>query len=343
MPPHSPTATLTPASANAATSPSTAAAILGVGAHEPEGVLSNADLEAMVDTSNTWILERTGIRERRRAGSGETCSVMATSAARRALARAGSPEIDLIMVATVSADTLFPAASCLVQRRLGMPGIPAMDINGACSGFMYGLTLADSLVRAGRVSNVLLIASEAMTTLVDYTDRSTCVLFGDGAGAVVVGGAAGGGVVASRWGADGRDADLIYYGPDEAHDRKDAHIRMAGKGTFKQAVERLAALARGLCDDAGWRIEDVDHVIPHQANLRIVEAAAKRTGVPMDRVIVNGDRLGNTSAASIPLAMAEADATGRLQPGDKVLCVAFGAGSTWGGVALEWTLAPSRL
>jgi 3-oxoacyl-[acyl-carrier-protein] synthase-3 len=343
MPPDSPTATWAPAAARAATPRTNAATIVGVGAHEPEAVLSNADLEQMVDTSNAWILERTGIRERRRAGSGETCSVMAASAARVALARAGTPQIDLIMVATVSPDTLFPSASCLVQRRLEMPGVPALDINGACSGFMYGLTLADSLIAAGRARHILLIASEAMTSLVDYSDRSTCVLFGDGAGAVVVGAADAGGVVATRWGADGRDADLIYYGPDGTGERTDNAIRMHGKGTFKQAVERLAELARMLCADAGWRLDEVDHVIPHQANMRIVEAAAKRIGVPMERVVVNGDRLGNTSAASIPLAMAEADATGRLRSGDKILCLAFGAGSTWGGVALEWTLPQNRL
>ena len=320
--------------------PAPAAAILGVGAHVPEGVLSNADLERIVDTSDTWILERTGIRERRRAGSGETASVMATGAARAALARAGDPAIDLIIVATVTPDTLFPSTACLVQRRLGLPGVAAMDLNAACSGFAYGLSVADVMVRTGRAATVLVVASEAMTTLVDYRDRSTAVLFGDGAGAAVVGGVAAGGIRAARWGADGAEADLIYYGAAAGGDPAEDHLRMAGKGTFRSAVERLTGLAVDLCADAGWSLSEVDHVIPHQANLRIVEAAAKRAGVAMEKVVFNGDRMGNTSAASIPLALAEADAAGRFRPGDRMLCVAFGAGATWAGVALEWAMGP---
>jgi 3-oxoacyl-[acyl-carrier-protein] synthase-3 len=314
-------------------------AILGVGAYLPEGVLSNEDLEAMVATSDTWIVERTGIRERRRAGSGETASMMGAAAARAALERAGNPDIDAILVATVSPDTLFPSAACLVQRRLEMPGIPALDVNAACSGFVYAMVLADSLIRSRQAEKVLVVASEAMTTLVDYTDRTTCVLFGDGAGAAVVGSTATGGVRAARWGADGREADLIHYGPDPNGQNQEPRIRMVGRGTFRLAVERFVELAAALCNDAGWRIDEVDHFVPHQANLRIVEAAARRIGMPLDKVVVNADRVGNTSAASIPLALADADAAGRLHAGERVLCVAFGAGATWGGLALEWTAA----
>ena len=194
------------------------------------------------------------------------------------------------------------------------------------------------MIRIGRARTVLLVASEAMTTLVDFSDRSTAVLFGDGAGAVVVGGVASGGIRASRWGADGAEADLIYYGAPADGSSTEDHLQMAGKGTFRSAVERLTALAVDLCADAGWSLDQVDHVVPHQANLRIVEAAAKRAGVPMEKVVFNGDRMGNTSAASIPLALAEADAAGRFRPGDRMLWVAFGAGATWGGVALEWAM-----
>lgn len=316
--------------------------ILGIGAYAPDGVITNADLEALVETSDSWIMERTGVRERRRLGSGETASTMGAEAARAALERAGHPTVDAILVATASPDTLFPSTACLVQRHLGLGGIPAFDLAAACSGFVYGLVLADSMIRTGRIGTALVIGAEAMTTLVDYGDRSTCVLFGDGAGAAVVGPAEnGGGIHGARWGADGACSDLIYYGPPADDLDRDPGIRMAGKGTFRLAVERLTETAQGLCADAGWNAGDVDHVIPHQANLRIVEATAKRLGIGMDRVVFNGDRFGNTSSASIPLALAEADRTGVLRRGDRIISVAFGSGATWGGVAIEWSLEPA--
>ena len=318
----------------------TRSGVLGIGAYVPDGIISNADLEALVDTSDTWIMERTGVRERRRKGSGETSSTMGAAAARAAIERAGNPRIDAILVATASPDTLFPSTACLVQRHLGLGGIPAFDLAAACSGFVYGLVLADSLIRTGRIGTALVIGAEAMTTLVDYTDRSTCVLFGDGAGAVVLGARESGGLMGARWGADGACSDLIYYGPPADDLDVAPGVRMAGKGTFRLAVERLTETAQGVCADAGWGIADVDHVIPHQANLRIIEATAKRLGVGMDRVIFNGDRFGNTSSASIPLALAEADRSGRLRRGDRIVSVAFGSGATWAGVALEWTLEP---
>jgi 3-oxoacyl-[acyl-carrier-protein] synthase-3 len=318
------------------------AGILGIGSYFPDDVITNAELEARVDTSDAWIMERTGVRERRRMGSGETASTMGAEAARAALERAGNPQVDAILLATASPDTLFPSTACLVQRRLDLGGIPAFDLAAACSGFIYGLVLAESLIRAGRIGTALVIGSEAMTRLVDYGDRSTCVLFGDGAGAAVLGAAEDGGLRAARWGADGRNADLIYFGPPADSPDAEAGVRMAGKGTFRLAVERLTEMGQALCADAGWSVDDIHHVIPHQANLRIVEATAKRLGVGMDRVFFNGDRFGNTSSASIPLALAEADRTGRLRRGDRIVSVAFGSGATWGGVALEWSLEPPQ-
>jgi 3-oxoacyl-[acyl-carrier-protein] synthase-3 len=315
--------------------------ILSLGSYLPEAVLTNADLERMVQTSDTWIQERTGIRERRLHGSGETTSMMAANAARAALEAAGYPRIDGILVATASPDTLFPSTACLVQRRLGLAPIPAFDLGAGCSGFAYGMTVAEALITAGRAERMLVVGAESMTSLVDYSDRGTCVLFGDGAGAAVVGVGASGGVRASWWGADGGDADLIHYGPDPYHPdrekRTEPAVRMHGKGTFRLAVDRMVETARQLCAGAGWTIDDVDWVVPHQANTRIIEAVAKRLGVPAERVVVNADRYGNTSAASIPIALDEARRDGRLQPGHRVVCVAFGTGSTWGGVALEWS------
>lgn len=318
------------------------AQILSMGSYLPEGVLTNADMEAMVETSDTWILERTGIRERRRVAPGETAGSMGARAAADALKRAGDPVPDAVIVATCSAETRLPSTACLIQQRLGIGGMAAFDINAACSGFVYALSIADSLIRTRAMRTVLVVASEALTELVDYTDRSTCVLFGDGAAAAVVGSGEGTGIRAIRLAADGRDADLIYYGArrDDAGGAK--AIRMAGRGTFRSAVERMSDLASKLCADAGWAPDEVDWFIPHQANLRIIEATAKRLRVSMDRVIVNVDRVGNTSAASIPIALHHADVAGRLKPGQRILSVAFGSGITWGGVALEWSGTPSR-
>jgi len=313
------------------------AGILSLGACVPAGVLTNRELETIVETSDTWIMERTGIRERHRVASGETASTIGAGAAREALERAGNPEIDAIIAATCSPDTLFPSVACLIQRQLNLGGIPAFDINAACSGFVYGLAVAEGLMASGAASTILVVATEAMTTLVDYGDRTTCVLFGDGAGAAVVTGVDSGGIVSRRWGADGSEADLIYFGPPPAGTAEDADaLRMAGKGTYRLAVDRLCSIAEQLCADAGWPMESVTHFVPHQANLRIIEAAAKRLRVPMERVIVTVEQTGNTSAASIPLALRHAEQAGRLQTGDRIIAVAFGAGATWGGVAIEW-------
>lgn len=318
-----------------------AAGVLSTGSFAPDASLTNAELEALVATSDTWIRERTGIRERRRAGSGMTAAVMAAEAGRRALDAAGVSSVDVLIVATCTGDTAVPSTACLVQQRLGLSGIPAFDINAACTGYLYGLILARSLITGGSAGSVLVIGSEALTSLVDYRDRSTCVLFGDGAGATVVGGVDEGGIRAWRWAADGSEADLIYYGTKQGFADVDG-IRMAGAGTFRLAVERLTEVAAGVCADAGWEPADIDLFVPHQANLRIIEAVARRLGLPMERVMVNIDRFGNTSAASIPLALAEADAQARLRSGDRVLFAAFGAGITWGAVALEWNSTAAR-
>lgn len=322
-------------------SPSPRSAILGSGAYAPEGILTNADLEGMVATSDTWIVERTGIRERRRSMPGETPAMLAAQAGRRALASAGVAGVDALVVATCTADIPIPPLACRVQRDLGLPNIPAFDINAACSGYIYSLAVADSLIRGRLARNVLVIGVDALTPLVDYTDRATCVLFGDAAGASVVGGVTDGGIAALEWGADGRGADLIFYGPKPSEPGSAPGLRMAGKGTYRLAVERMCGVARNLCAEASWSVDDVDLVIPHQANLRIIESAMNRLEIPMDKVVVNIERYGNTSAASIPVALAEAVSTGRLHNGDRVLMVAFGAGVTWGGVALRW-VTPTR-
>jgi 3-oxoacyl-[acyl-carrier-protein] synthase-3 len=312
------------------------AGILSVAAHLPDGILTNADLEAMVDTSDTWIMERTGIRLRHRAGAGETTSEMGATAARRALEMAGWPDVDALVVATTTPDTLFPSTACLIQRKLELKGIPAFDVSAACSGFTYGLIISEGLIRSGIADRVLLVAAESMTSLVDFEDRATCVLFGDGAGAAVVGAVATGGIAARRWGADGGKGHLIYYGPKPDDPASPDRIRMAGKGTFRMAVERFCEVTAGVCADAGWDPTGIDHFVPHQANQRIIEAAAKRLGLPMERVVVNVSETGNTSSASIPLALASAAAQGRFRPGDRVVVAAFGAGATWGALAWEW-------
>ncbi len=317
------------------------AAILGMASYVPEEVITNAHLEAMVDTSDAWILERTGIRERRKVASGMTTSMMAAEAGRRAMAAAGVDSVDALIVATVSPDSPLPSTACLVQRRLGLAGIPAFDIAAACAGFVYGVAIGRGLIVSSGMSRVLVIAGDALTSLVDYKDRSTSILFGDGAGAAVLGVSDDGGIEGVRWGADGSGADLIYYGPKAGEEEGENGLRMYGKGTFRMGVERMADTALAVCEEAGWTLDDVTLLVPHQANLRIIEAVAKRLDMPLDRVLINIDRYGNTSGASIPIALTEAVETGRLRQGDRVVCIAFGSGVVWGGIALRWT-APTR-
>lgn len=319
------------------------AAIASVGVYSPERVLTNHDLERMVETSDQWITERTGIRERRLAEPGTPTFELATMAARAALERAGvsAGELDMILVATSSPDGPFPSVACRVQNELGVPGCCAMDVLAACSGFAYALSMADAFVGSGRAETVLVIGAEVLSRLVDWTDRGTCVLFADGAGAAVVRPArSGAGFRTWCLGADGRGYDKITFGdiPRGAYASGDPepHIGMKGPDVFRFATDIFIRQAHAVADAAGLTMDDIDLWVPHQANGRIIEAAAKRVGLPMERVMVNVDRFGNTSTATIPLALNDAIDEGRLHPGDTVLIAGFGSGLTWAACLLEW-------
>ena len=309
--------------------------ILGTGVYNPERILTNDDLAKMVDTSNEWILTRTGIRERRIAAPDETTSDMAVQAARQALADAGTPasEIDLVIVATVTPDMPMPATACLVQQKLGIPNNAAcFDLNAACSGFLFGLDSACAMLASGRYRKALLIGAEKLSSIVDWKDRTTCLLFGDGAGAVVIGTSdqPGRGLIGTRLGVIADDPELLHIDP------ADRLLKMKGKEVFKIAVRAMEEAARDILEQHGLAADQIDLVIPHQANLRIIEAIAQYLKLPVDRFYVNVDRYGNTSAASIPIAMDEARRSGRIKPGERTLLVAFGAGLTYGSALIRW-------
>jgi len=322
--------------------------IAGTGSYAPAKVLTNADLEGMVATSDEWIRERTGIRERRIAGSGEACSDLAVHAGRRALEAAGVPaaDLDMILVATCTGDYPLPATACLVQHQLGATKAAACDLSAACCGFVYALSVADAYVKAG-LRHVLVIGSEVMSAITDWTDRNTCVLFGDGAGAVVVsaGGETGGrGILSTHLRSDGQLNELIAVPgggsripPSEKTiaDRMQC-IKMKGNETFKVAVRTLEEVARETLAANHLRVEDVDLYVPHQANVRILTAVMERLGIPPEKVMINLDRYGNTSAASIPLALDEAVRSGRIKDGALVMLGAFGAGLTWASAMIRW-------
>ena len=319
------------------------AAIAGLGVYVPEHVLTNHDLEQMVETSDHWIVERTGIQERRIAEPGTPTFHLAAEAARRALdaSHTRPSELDLILVATSSPDGPFPSVACRVQERLGVAGCCAMDILAACSGFAYALSLADAYVASGRADTVLVIGAEVLSRLVDWKDRGTCVLFADGAGAAVVRPArSGAGFMSWCLGADGRGHDQITYGDIErgayAAADPDPHIGMKGPDVFRFATDIFIRQAHAVAETAGLTMDDIDLWVPHQANRRIIEAAARRVGLPMERVMVNIERFGNTSTATIPLAMYDALEQDRLHPGDRVLIAGFGSGLTWAACLLEW-------
>jgi 3-oxoacyl-[acyl-carrier-protein] synthase-3 len=318
-------------------------AIASVGVHVPSRVLTNHELEQIVDTSDEWIVDRTGIRERRIAEEGTPTYELATAAAWAALERAEMQpsDLDMILVATSTPDGPFPTVACRVQNELGVPGCCAMDVLAACSGFAYALSLADAYVASGGMDTILVIGAEVLSRVVDWKDRGTCVLFADGAGAAVVRPARGGAGFRS-WclGADGRGYDKITCGdiPRGAYVARDTHPKLAMKGpdVFKFATDIFIRQAQAVAETAGVSMDDIDLWVPHQANRRIIEAAAHRIGLPMERVLVNVDRFGNTSTASIPLALQDALDQDRLHAGDTVLIAGFGSGLTWAACLLEW-------
>ena len=320
--------------------------IVGLGACLPERVLTNADLEKMVDTSDQWIVERTGIVTRRIARGDQATSDLALEAARRALSRAGlRPDaVELIIVATVTPDMAFPSTSCIIQERLGSFGAACFDLNAACSGWIYAMDIAWQCVRSGRYANALVIGAEKLSAITDWEDRNTCVLFGDGAGAAVIAptGPAGPAIHSAYLGADGRFQKLLYLpaggsrtpASRETVDGRLHYLRMEGKETFKQAVTAMCRASDVALERAGIAADAVSWVIPHQANMRILKAVAKKLAVPFEKVYVTVDHCGNISAASIPVALEEGVSRGVIKPGDVVLVVAFGGGLTWGGMVL---------
>jgi 3-oxoacyl-[acyl-carrier-protein] synthase III len=317
--------------------------IVGTGSYLPEKILTNVDLEKMVDTSDQWIVERTGIRERRIAGPEETSGTMGLEAARRALAAAGmaSDAVDLIIVATTTPDLVFPATACLIQERLGVRGCPAFDVQAVCTGFVYALAIADKFIRTGGARCALVIGSETFTRILDWSDRGTCVLFGDGAGAVVLVAAEEPGILSTHLHADGRYYPLLCVpaGVSKGYDKVvagEAYVHMAGAEVFKVAVNVLSQVVDEALEASGMKRSDIDWLVPHQANIRIISATAKKLGLPMDKVIVTVDRHGNTSAASIPLAFDEAVRGGRVKRGDVVLMEGVGGGFTWGSALLKY-------
>jgi len=327
--------------------------ISGWGSYVPERVLSNADLERIVDTSDEWIRSRTGISERRVAAPHETTATLAAIAAKRAIAVAGlqPDDIDVIVVATLTPDYPMPSTAALVKEAIGNRTAAAFDISAACSGFIFGYATADSYVRSGLAKHVLVVGAELLTRFIDYEDRATCILFGDGAGAVVVSASdqAGGGMSGLEMTTDPDGAYMIWLpsggskspSSGETTKRGEHFIRMEGRETYRYATRTLAASALAAVEKAGWSADEIDLVIPHQANVRIIEAVAKGLKLPMDRFFVNIDKYGNTSAASVGIALDEAVAQGRVKPGDKLVFVAFGAGFTSGAIALEWTADPA--
>ncbi|MEO0123924.1 MAG: beta-ketoacyl-ACP synthase III [candidate division WOR-3 bacterium] len=320
--------------------------IAGIGIYVPEKVLTNFDLEKIVETSDEWIRTRSGIRERHIADQKTATSDLAVIAAKKAIENAGidPKEIDAIILGTATPDMLFPSTACLVQSQIGARQIMSFDISAGCSGFLYGLGIADSMVKNG-YDNVLVIGAETLSKVTDFTDRATCVLFGDGAGAVIVkkNNDDSHGIIASYFAADGSDWKLLHQpaggsripASEDSVKNRLHYIKMEGNEVFKLAVRAMIESAVNTLKKANLSSKDVALLIPHQANIRIIEATAKRLDIPMEKVYVNLDKYGNTSAASIPIALAEALQEGRIKKNDYVLMVAFGAGFTWGGVLIK--------
>ncbi|MDH4185623.1 MAG: ketoacyl-ACP synthase III [Nitrospira sp.] len=322
------------------------ARIAGTGCYAPAKVLTNADLEGMVATSDEWIVERTGIRERHVAVQGEACSDLAVKASERALAAAGvsAADLDMILLATCTGDYPIPATACLIQHRLGATKAGACDLSAACCGFVYALSVADAYVRTG-MRHVLIIGSEVMSSITDWTDRNTCILFGDGAGAAVVSASENDrGILSTHLRSDGGLCDLIAVPgggsrlppSDKVVAERMQYIKMKGNETFKVAVRTLEDVARETLAASGFGVADLDLYVPHQANIRILNAVASRLGLPHEKIMLNLDRYGNTSAASIPIALDEAVRQGRIKEGSLVMLGAFGAGLTWASALIRW-------
>ena len=318
--------------------------ITGLGAYLPETVLTNADLARRVDTSDEWIVSRTGIRRRRIAAPGEKTSDLALKAAKAALRDAELPveKIDLVVVATTTPDETFPAVATAIQARLGMTRGAAFDVQAVCSGFIYAIAVADNFIKAGQAKTVLVIGAETMSRILDWTDRSTCVLFGDGAGAVVLQAASGNGnasdrgVLSTLIYSDGRLHDLLYVDGGPSSTKTTGYLRMQGPEVFRHAVINTTAAIEAAADAAGASVADIAWIVPHQANQRILDATARRLGVPPERVISTIADHGNTSAASVPLALAVGVEDGRIKRGDLVLMEAMGGGFTWGASLVRW-------
>src|SRR5690606_30505188 len=317
--------------------------IAGTGSYLPEQVVTNADLEKRVDTSDEWIRERTGIRQRHIAADGQTTGDLAFEAASRALAAAGvkASELDLLVLGTTTPDIIFPSTACLLQHRLGANGCPAFDVNAACSGFLYALGVANAMIRTGQARTALVVGAETLSRMIDWTDRGTCVLFGDGAGAVVLKADDEPGVMSTHLHADGGHKELLYnpVGVSVGFTDEPNHgvrVRMTGNEVFKVAVKTLDAVVEETLAANQLDKSAIDWLIPHQANLRIITATAKRLAMPMERVVVTVDRHGNTSAASVPLALDEAIRSGQVKRGELLLLEAFGGGFTWGSALIRY-------
>ena len=322
--------------------------ILGTGSELPSKVMSNLDLEKLVETSDEWITTRTGIKERRILEEGKGTADMAYAASVRALKDAGieASDLDAIIMGTVTPDYPFPSSACVLEDMLGARGVFSFDVNAACSGFLNALSVADAFIRAGRIQKALVVGSDALSRLLNWHDRGTCILFGDGAGAVVVGASNDGnrGILSTRLRTDGSFVKTLYVpaggslrpASAETVERNEHTITMNGKEVFKVAVRSMEEISRAALEEAGVGVDEVSLVIPHQANHRIITALAARLGVPMEKVVVNLDRYGNTSAASVPVALDEARREGRIRSGDVVLLNAFGAGFAWGAAVIRF-------
>ncbi len=326
----------------------TSVRIAGTGSYLPERIMTNADLEAFVDTSDEWITSRTGIRERRIAAEGEYTSHLASKAGLKALEQAGidPADVEMIIIATITPDTLTPATACYVQQQIGAYKAVAFDVSAACSGFLYAMELARHSVGAGAFKNALIIGAEKLSAFVDWTDRNTCVLFGDGAGAAVLVPSTNGDgkILSSHLGTDGAQTELLNIRGGgsacpvtlENAPEKLATLAMAGREVFKHAVNAMKRAAIEAIDSAGLTAKDIKLLIPHQANLRIIDAIVERLDISRDDVFINLDKYGNTSAAAVAIALDEANRQGRIEKGDKILLVAFGAGLTWASAVIEW-------